>query len=547
MTPRWLAIHLPLLGFEMHPASERPTVLVEDGHVAQADALASQSGIEAGMSFAAALSIESRLVHFERDAAAERKRLAWVGLACYRFSSRVGVAPPAGILVEIRGSLKLFGGLDALVEQFAACVRRLGHAAQMAVAPTPLAALLLARAGLRGLPGDAWAELRGVPLACSDLPAGEVERLANMGFRHFGPLLTLLDALPAPGERGGEPLDTALTISGERMGEGWNELGKRFQPQLVDFLARLTGRKADPRPFIEPPAPFRSSVHLLAAVDGKNALLMPMRQLAVRLGRWLVERRFGTARLIWEFKPLHGEAAGFDVRFATPTRDVAAFLSLSQLRLERAELPEDVTSIALRTGPTLPFEPAMPDLLAVGSSSGKQATSRSELVDLLAARLGEEALSILRSVDDPRPEHAWALLPAVGDSRRRSAPVAARTNRPLWLLAAPRPVAIADFELLAGPERIETGWWDDGGVQEPSAGVREGATPRMERASAGEREGLAPRMESKSGAETGDSVRKELRDYFVAVSQSGARCWLYRHQSAQPQQSDAWFLHGYFP
>ena len=158
----------------------------------------------------------------------------------------------------------------------------------------------------------------------------------------------------------------------------------------------------------------------------------------------------------------------------------------------------------------------MPDLLAVGSSSGKQASSRSELVDLLAARLGEEALSILRSVDDPRPERAWALLPAVGDSRRRSAPAATRTNRPLWLLALPRPVAIADFELLAGPERIETGWWDGGAVRDP-------------------------------GAETGNSKRKELRDYFVAVSQSGARCWLYRHQPAQPQQSDAWFLHGYFP
>ena len=72
-------------------------------------------------------------------------------------------------------------------------------------------------------------------------------------------------------------------------------------------------------------------------------------------------------------------------------------------------------------------------------------------------------------------------------------------QRPLWLLAAPRPLgtdpAAAELKLVSGPERIETGWWD--------------------------------------GAEVG-------RDYFVGRSARGEALWLYR------ERGGAWFVHGVF-
>ena len=37
--------------------------------------------------------------------------------------------------------------------------------------------------------------------------------------------------------------------------------------------------------------------------------------------------------------------------------------------------------------------------------------------------------------------------------------------RPGWLLAEPRAVAPDSVRLLAGPERIESGWWDGGDVR----------------------------------------------------------------------------------
>jgi len=84
-------------------------------------------------------------------------------------------------------------------------------------------------------------------------------------------------------------------------------------------------------------------------------------------------------------------------------------------------------------------------------------------------------------------------------------PPLAPFRRPLWLLHTPReldsqrgrPRNGGALQLLAGPERIESGWWD------------------------------------------GADVR---RDYYVASDSRGARLWVYR----QCTGARKWFLHGIF-
>ena len=78
-------------------------------------------------------------------------------------------------------------------------------------------------------------------------------------------------------------------------------------------------------------------------------------------------------------------------------------------------------------------------------------------------------------------------------------------ERPFWLLESPRPLAEigavphhdGPLELLVGPERIESGWWD------------------------------------------GDDV---ARDYFVARMQNEALVWIYREWRGE----GGWYLHGVF-
>ncbi|HYM29631.1 MAG TPA: hypothetical protein VET66_15885, partial [Steroidobacteraceae bacterium] len=74
-------------------------------------------------------------------------QLAALAERAQRFTPRVSLEPPDGLLLEVRGSLHLFAGISALRAAFLGECRGLQLQAQLACAPTPFAALCGARAG----------------------------------------------------------------------------------------------------------------------------------------------------------------------------------------------------------------------------------------------------------------------------------------------------------------------------------------------------------------------------------------------------------------
>ena len=68
-------------------------------------------------------------------------------LHAHAFTSFVSIEPPNALLLEIKGSVKLFGSLQQLREGLDARWRGLALPARSAIAPSTLAALWLARAG----------------------------------------------------------------------------------------------------------------------------------------------------------------------------------------------------------------------------------------------------------------------------------------------------------------------------------------------------------------------------------------------------------------
>jgi protein ImuB len=121
------------------------------------------------------------------------------------------------------------------------------------------------------------------------------------------------------------------------------------------------------------------------------------------------------------------------------------------------------------------------------------------LVERLQARLGAAAVQELDTREDHRPERAFRFVaPGAARLAPKERSGASAAARPLWLVEPPRRLAEGDFSLLAGPERIETGWWD--------------------------------------GAEA-------KRDYFIARTGERSLAWIYRERGAR---TEGWFLHGYF-
>ena len=304
-----------------------------------------------------------------------------------------------------------------------------------------MAALVLSRAGLGDRSGEAMVTVRAAPLAAMDLTEKELERLANMGMTRVGQLLEL-------------PM---------------GELGKRFTAELVNALDRLTGRRADPRETIQPAERFHSRLHLLEPIRGKDPLLFPMRRLADELSQWLKARCLGAQTLTWSYAPFADRAVTLDVRFAKPRTDAKSFLSLTQLQLDRAELPEEVMTVSLHARQITPLSLASEDLLTLADDRGN--TSQAELVDRLAAKLGTRGRSRgsgWRMTIDPNSPGVGRLREGCARglprtiARANPAPESANeVDRPLWLLDAPRTGqcqgALATRR--TGTDRRQ-GWWD---------------------------------------------------------------------------------------
>ena len=490
----WLALYLPRLPLEALPGRPSPSAVVSRERVVVADDAAASAGVMPGLRLAEAWAFLPALSVQERDV--EREQAALTRLACWAggFTSEICVLPPQTLLLEVAASLRLFGGAALLFELIVAGCAEQGFAPQPSLAPTPLAAQWLALAAdeVPCLDAEQLPQRLGrLPLAVLDLSAQNQARLASFGVRSLADLLRL----PRAG------------------------LSRRLGVGMVADLARALGDLPDPRPRFVFPERFAERLELPMRVENALALVFAGRRLIASLCGWLAARGGGISECTFEFAHERGArqrpATVLVLGFTGITRDAERIVRVLGERLQRIELPAAVERISLRA--------EAPEALPGRSASlfdergeGAGGDSVAALVERLQARLGHDSVHGLSAAAEHRPENASRRviprLPAEKKSPARwlaaALPATAPGPRPLWLLASPqvlcevggRPQCGGPLRLLAGPERIESGWWDE-------------AEP----------------------ATVGD-VR---RDYFVAISVRAEWLWIFRGQGG-------WFLHGVF-
>jgi protein ImuB len=393
----------------------------------------------------------------ERRPRAEREAMAALAAWAYRYSSEliwsvteheVDYGLPCALLwIEIGASLRLYGGLDALLADFDAAFAETGHVGQRAVAPTIEAAALLARAGSSErilARAQIAAALDDMPLQALALPPVILEALKNIGLSRIGELLKL-------------PADA---------------LGRRHGPQLLDHLDRLLGRRPDVRPRYRLPPKYQRRFDLLGDVEYSEGLLFPLQRMTRELAEYLRARDTGLQafRLIL----LHGKASGgkpqadtvMELRLATPARDGERLLRVLREQLSRTPLPAPVRSLRLQAEQFIAPSAGQGDLFDATRGDDE---AWSQLVEKLIARLGAEAVTSLGLVADHRPERCWRTLafdaaealPAVAAASVSGATVLMATlpPRPIWLIDPPKPMMQAPKQVTAA-ERIQGGWWE---------------------------------------------------------------------------------------
>jgi protein ImuB len=494
----WLALHLPQLSLEAYgatlPATLRaqPLVLVAGHRVGAVDSTAAERGIRPGSKRATALALAPDLLIGQADPLRDAAALEAVAHAALAFTPTVTLEDRDTVLLEVRSCLRYFGGLPALLARLRRALAPLGHRLQIAAAPTPRAAALLAlwRGGpVEGehLERPAALELLLGAVPVELLAAGREHREALQGMG-IGTLAELR-RLPRAG------------------------LARRFGERLLDELDRAYGRRADPRPCIVAPPVFASRIELACSAETAEQVLAAAMLLLARLLAWAGARqaRIGgfTLRLLHE-PQRHAQAlpaTELVLELAQPTLALEHLQLLLRERLARCVPAAPTLELAIECRRLEPGARPERELFPTRQSRTEGLT---QLLERLRARLGDAQVQRVVPLSDHRPDRAQRCEPALGalPAAVTPRPSGLPLHRPAWLLPAALPLAeraqlpLLDgrpLQLLVGPERIESGWWDDAPV---------------------------------------------VRDYFIAQAAEGALVWIYR--ARLPQAGVQWFLQGRF-
>ncbi len=483
----WFCIWLPCLSLEASRSSDDATAIVEEQQgihrVLLADAQAQAAGVMAGQSANAALALLPTLQLEERSLLREQQSLEVLATWLERFSSFICIADRDVLLLEIAGSLRLFGGLRPLREKISEGLRQHGFDASLAIAPTPLGATWLARAGRRACIRDEQnlkSALRSLPLASLNWPEGLCGSLAGMGVTTVG------DCLRLPREG----------------------FVRRFGAEHMLALDRALGHLPDPRHSWRAPERFCADYEMTEEQSDRELLLNICRELLLSHEQFLLARQLGTQRLSFSFFHLKESATELRLGCARADRSAERWLELLRIRFDQLVLPEPVIAIRLQSGMTqaLQAESARLNFHTAGDRQVRR-YSVAQLAERLVARIGDQSVHSMTLVAEHRPQYAWRAQSLLSDwASSTLSEVRRHLLRPLWMLPEPAllpadsgyPLHQGDrLRLLEGPERLETGWWDEDGIS---------------------------------------------RDYYTAVNPAGIRLWIFRNRS----RSSSWYLHGYF-
>ncbi|PUA30077.1 MAG: hypothetical protein B0W54_05995 [Cellvibrio sp. 79] len=413
-----------------------------------------------------------------------------------------------GVLLEISRSLTLFGGiqilLDAIHQQLQ--IQNISQHYHHALAHTAQAAWLCSF-----LDGQE----QHVPYIEQKIMAHQPEQLRQFFREQLQPLpVTCLEEFP----RAITALkQTGFVLLGDIIQQiqvsGLRSFTKRFGNEFSQYLSDMldisqdlqqTGLFSAPVPIFHPEIPFIERVDFEFPVAQLDLLQPGMELLLQKLSNYLQQRQQQCQMVEWHLISIYQEREIIRVHCDTPQQQGNLLLDLSLIQLEQYAFRFAVDQLELHCPFTSSLQGQTYHLDFSQQSPNHKTTQDFTLTTAkLKARLGNSAIYKISYKDDHLPEltndiisyhkTAWQALPVLQQ----------QALRPKWLFAIPQTIEHTatglqwrgHLQLLAGPERIHTHWWD---------------TPTA-------------------------------RDYFMAQRYDGLRLWIFKDL-----QQQRWFVQGVF-
>ena len=415
--------------------------------------------------------------------------LAGIAVWALQFTPRVAYLDEA-VVLELEQSLRLFGGDAPLHERLEAGAVEMG-VMFTAWAPTSLAALAFARAGIRdGFERPLAKLLDPLPFDHVSAVNAHAPTLARLGCR------TLADVRKLP--RGG--------------------ISRRFDKELLLALDQAYGLRPEVHNWVVLPQTFAARLELPGRVETASSLMFGARRLLLQMGGWLAARHGGVTafKMRWCHDTMRARDAGdggeITIRTAEPTQNVNHLCRLLSEHLAKVQLLAPVSDIEI----------SATEVTAIGEKSHsllpdtvRQGESLVQVLERIEVRLGKKRVLRPVLVEDHRLE--WTQRWQAVDAPRPNATIRQTpVPQPSWILRKPmklamlknRPIYQGPLQLLVGPDRVEGGWWH--------------------------------RAEGEGGARN----LNVQRDYWVALSAHAGALWIFQQRLATDET--AWYLHGHF-
>lgn len=423
--------------------------------------------------------------------------LASLAQWAHRFSPVVSIDPPDGLLLDVGGCDRVFGGEERLVRRLVRGARRLGFTARTGLSSTFAASWALARGGgathpivRGGMEREAIAPLE---VGLLRLDAEVVAKLASIGVERIGDLM----ALPR----------SAIPV--------------RFGGEVLLRIDQALGCAIEPITEVRPRAP----VEVARVFDGPTtqmeAIEGTVRELLVEIESLLLAKESGAREMVCVLVRADLEPVRLELVLSRPARDHGHLWSLIRPRLERLHLGYGVEEITLTATWVAPITHRQGECFEEVAISNQEAARRSaELIDTLTNRLGVDRVLRPALAQSHIPERAFVLAAACSrPSGRAAVDGASLPARPSLVFAMPSVAQVMSItpdgpviglrwrgeELgvlrCIGPERIGPEWWE----------AHRGTATHTGR----------------------------TRDYFIVEDDGGRWLWLYREI-----ESGWWFVQG---
>ncbi|MFV2055770.1 MAG: DNA polymerase Y family protein, partial [Thiohalomonadales bacterium] len=526
----WLAIHFPKLSIELSPLNSKHSVIVAveqaqgRTQVHTASKAAEVRGIFSGMPINAAYSLcpTIEVVRYEPDR--QRQRLEEMALWAGQFTSKVSIDETSSLLLEVLGSVRLFGGLETLLQVIHERLSlQWSYQVNFAVTPTPAASVLLA-------------SIAEVPTDSTTIGTHHVVIVDNIEALRSRLGMVRLSRLPLNKKTHKQLHRLGLQTLRDLLRLPKADVARRYGKEINFYLNRLLGVLPQPQNFQRRTEMFRSAWPLAFETKNGQIISQIVANLLQQLQQFLCQRDASLRAYDVYFEHLKKTPTRLAIRFRQANRDADRFLLLFEERFQQFRIDTAVIGVRLFAEHLEEFTAVNEDLcFSKGPSFSKDShflenpdsssdAGINKLLELLQIRMGVTAISTLHVCADHRPEDAYRYehQNKQHNSLHRSShirsPVAGydknmgkfTTNvtpydRPLWLLLTPQPLQRSNgnlyyktvLTLSSGPERIESGWWSD------------------------------------------DNIR---RDYYVATSKDAQKLWIYQELS-KPYR---WYVHGFF-